>query len=276
MSRLPLRIGTTSYIKPADILPNVRFLGPQVDDIELVLFESEEASNLPDERTIEELTRLSEEHDLTYTVHFPLDIYPGSRDEKIREDAVSMLRRIVTLTEPLEPFGYVLHLTPDSYGPVPSDDLEAWLGALDRSLEQFLTTTAIDPSLICAETLSYPFELVYPLVLKHSLSVTLDIGHIWLMGYDSEEALDLLLERSRIYHLHGVNEGKDHLGLDEGDSSSIERFFERVVEQGKRDQKERVLTLEIFGEREWEASRSIVRQSHAMMSAHSGGAYGNH
>lgn len=276
MSDIPLRIGTTSYIKPADILPNVRFLGPQVDDIELVLFESEEASNLPDEQTIDELALLAKEHDLTYTVHFPLDIYPGSRDERTREAAVSMLRRIVTLTEPLEPFGYVLHLTPDSYGPVPSDDLEAWIEALDRSVGQFLSSTAIDSTLICAETLSYPFELVYPLVLKHNLSVTLDIGHIWLMGYDSEEAMDLLLERTRIYHLHGVSEGKDHLGLDEGDGPAIERFFERVVEQGRHDRKERVLTLEIFGQQEWEASRSIVSQSRAMMSAHSGGAYGNH
>jgi sugar phosphate isomerase/epimerase len=276
MRKAPLRIGTTSYIKPADIIPNVQYLGPQVDDIELVLFESEEASNLPDDHTIDELVRLARTHQLSYTVHFPLDIYPGSRDEQTRGAAVSMLKRIVTLTEPLDPFGYVLHLTPDSYGPVPSDDVPAWIEALDQSLHEILDSTAIDPTLICAETLSYPFELVHPLVEKHDLSVTLDIGHIWLMDFDSEAAMDLLLERTRIYHLHGVSEGKDHLGLDEGDGPVIERFLERVVCQGQRDQKERVLTLEVFGEREYEASRSIVQQSRAMMGAHSGGAYGNH
>ena len=43
------RIGATSYIIPADILPNVEYLAPQVDDVELVLFETDEyGSNLPD------------------------------------------------------------------------------------------------------------------------------------------------------------------------------------------------------------------------------------
>ena len=49
-SRGPMfRIGTTSYIIPADILPNVEYLAPQVDDVQLVLFETDAyGSNLPD------------------------------------------------------------------------------------------------------------------------------------------------------------------------------------------------------------------------------------
>ena len=44
------RIGTTSYIIPAGILPNVRHLAGRVSDIQLVLFETDEqGSNLPDE-----------------------------------------------------------------------------------------------------------------------------------------------------------------------------------------------------------------------------------
>ena len=42
---LPFRLGTTSYIIPADILPNVRYLADKVDDIELVLFEADDYSN---------------------------------------------------------------------------------------------------------------------------------------------------------------------------------------------------------------------------------------
>lgn len=42
------RLGSTSYVWPADILPKVRQLGPRVDDVELVLFEVEGNSNLPD------------------------------------------------------------------------------------------------------------------------------------------------------------------------------------------------------------------------------------
>ncbi len=272
----PIRIGTTSYIKPDDILPNVRYLAPLVDDIELVLFESAEASNLPDERTIRALASLAREHDLTYTVHFPLDIFPGSRDEEERVRATAMLTRIVSLTEALDPFAYVLHLTPDHYGVSPSHEVGAWLSALDRSLEEFLGSTKIEPSLICVETLSYPFDLVEPLVRRHALSVTLDIGHIWLMGYDSDEEARLLLPRSRICHLHGVAGGKDHLGLDEGDGEAIERFLQALVGQTERDGVERVLTLEVFSEREFDASLSFLAKSRAMMSQSGGGVYGNH
>ena len=82
MNEKKLRVGTTSYILPDDILPNVRHLAPLVDDVELVLFESEGMSNFPDGSTINELASLASEHDLSYTVHFPLDIYPGSQDRK--------------------------------------------------------------------------------------------------------------------------------------------------------------------------------------------------
>ncbi len=133
-----MRIGTTSYIiPPDDILPNVRYLADKVDDIELVLFESEEMSNLPDEKTIRELSLLGESHDLSYTVHFPLDIYPGSRDQQERSRFLRTIERIVTLTEPLNPFGYVLHLTPpESYGLVPSPpNPKRWTTCLIRVLK---------------------------------------------------------------------------------------------------------------------------------------------
>ena len=45
----PFRLGTTSYIIPNSILPNVRYLADKVKDIELVLFESDDGiSNFPD------------------------------------------------------------------------------------------------------------------------------------------------------------------------------------------------------------------------------------
>ena len=44
----PFRLGATSYILPADLVANAKFLAGKVDDIELVLFDLEEGqSNLP-------------------------------------------------------------------------------------------------------------------------------------------------------------------------------------------------------------------------------------
>jgi len=72
----PFRVGSTSYVYPDDILPNVRRLAADgdVDDIELILFEVDDgATNLPDLRTIDALCALAAQHRLTYSVHLPLD-----------------------------------------------------------------------------------------------------------------------------------------------------------------------------------------------------------
>ena len=65
MKRFPFRIGTTSYIIPEDILPNVVFLADLVDDIELVLFEVDNGpNNLPDKKVIAELVKIARQHQI--------------------------------------------------------------------------------------------------------------------------------------------------------------------------------------------------------------------
>ena len=105
MTNRGFRLGSTSYVYWDDILPNVRQLGPLVDDVELVLFESGELCNLPDQAVIIELQHQAVVHDLTYTVHLPLDlrIVPG-------DHSLVLARKIVDLTRPLAPFAYVVHL----------------------------------------------------------------------------------------------------------------------------------------------------------------------
>ena len=66
MQRFPFRLGTTSYILPDEIIPNVRHLAGKVEDIELVLFESEEFSNLPTEAELGILDGLARDHGMTY------------------------------------------------------------------------------------------------------------------------------------------------------------------------------------------------------------------
>ena len=260
-----MRIGTTSYIIPDDILPNVRYLAPLVDDIELVLFESEGEDNLPTKKVISALNDLAREHDLTYTVHFPLDVYPGSTDRKIREKSLDTYLKILDLTQDLDPFGYILHLTPELYGQTASPNIPVWLDCLDESLSRLLEKTSLSSKMFCAETLSYPFEVVEDLVKKHNLAVTLDIGHVWMMGYDAGASCSSLLANTRVCHLHGVDEkGKDHQSLDTGDPSLIEGFLAPLVQQ-EEDGEERVLTLEVFNQHDFLTSLSLLRQSRAMM-----------
>ena len=104
------RTGTTSYIIPADILPNVVYLAPQVDDVELVLFETDEyGSNLPDAGLHAQLGTLAEAHNLTYTVHLPLDLRLGAGCEASDLSLVKA-RRVIEATRDLNPYAYTVHL----------------------------------------------------------------------------------------------------------------------------------------------------------------------
>jgi len=107
--RFPFRFGTTSYIIPADIIPNVEFLKERVDDIELVLFESDEFSNLPSASDMKKLAALAAESALTYSVHMPLDTYLGHIDRVERERSIGNCLKIMELTRDLPKSAYVVH-----------------------------------------------------------------------------------------------------------------------------------------------------------------------
>ena len=104
------RVGTTSYILPDDILPNVEYLAPRVDDIQLVLFETDEyGSNLPDAALRRRLIAQAQQHNLTYTVHLPLDLRLGDGGAATDLSLVKA-RRVIEATRDLHPHAYTLHL----------------------------------------------------------------------------------------------------------------------------------------------------------------------
>ena len=255
----PWRLGTTSYILPADLSANVRFLAPRMDDVELVLFESVEfGSNVPGPEVVADLADVAAEHGLTYTIHLPTHVRPGSPRASERTLAVDTWNRVVERTEPLEPFGYVLHLEGDQPGAVPSSDVPAWLENLERSLEAWVGAGGIQPRSICVETLGYPFDLVWPLVRRWGLAVTLDIGHVWVMGFDAEAAVQTLLPHARIVHLHGVDGvgGEDHQGLEVTDPDLLRAFLTSL----SRQPGDRVVTLEVFCQEHLESSLGVLER----------------
>jgi len=96
----PFKIGTTSYIYPDHIIPNVKMLAPYLDEIELLLFESN-LDNLPTSQEINELALLAEQFDLTYNVHLPIDISLTDIDPIARSKSVNITFPVVKLKPPL-------------------------------------------------------------------------------------------------------------------------------------------------------------------------------
>ncbi|HVO83250.1 MAG TPA: cobamide remodeling phosphodiesterase CbiR [Syntrophobacteria bacterium] len=253
----PFRLGTTSYIYAAEILPNVRSLKGKVEDIEIVLFESDEVSNYPSRQEREELAAIGQQNRLSYTVHLPLDVLLGDPRPRVRQRSVDTCLRAIEATAGLRPHGYIVH-----FQGLPTDDHgrwlnEAWLTRLDQSVGQLLGHLDY-PQLLCAETLSYPFHLVEELIERRDLSICLDVGHIILYDQPLELYLRRYLSRTRVIHLHGNSGGRDHLDLGHVPAATLELVFTSLATLPKVD--DLVVTLEIFSEKDLEISRLAVEK----------------
>ena len=260
MNRFPFRLGTSSYIIPDDILPNARYLAGKVEDVELVLFESDEFSNLPSPEVIRELVVLAAEHDLTYSVHLPLDVYLGNPSRAERERSVGKCRRIIDLTEALPKSAFVMHFEAGKGVDINvfSDAERAlFVESLADSARMLLYGCGHPPEMFCAENLNYPFELVWPVIEQFGFSVTLDVGHLEFYGFPTADYLARYLPRAKVLHMHGTTEGRDHNSLAFMRPEALDMVVEALR---KADGPPKVFTLEIFSEADFLSScKSLER-----------------
>ena len=211
----PFRLGTTSFIFPADYTTNVRQLAPLVDEIELLLFESR---NLPPVDEIGYLVESGREHGITYNVHLPMDIHLGGETKAIRNQAVDAVVRTLARVAPLSPTTHTLHLAFDHSDQLPGT-VSRWQHRCVDSVTEVLRRSGISPDRISIETLDYdPFWLT-AIVEALDLAVCVDVGHVILYGFDLRQVLDSFADRTSILHLHGVSDGRDHLALTQLDPS---------------------------------------------------------
>ena len=259
-NRLPFRLGTTSYIWPDDILPNVVQLAPLVDDIELVLFESDEyGSNLPGKDVTAELGRLALAHDLTYTVHLPLDLHlignavQGGDDDSVRNLSLEKARRVIERTQVLDPFAYIVHLDGKAIqNGAEAELLARWQSQAARSLEQ-VAAWAGDAQRVCVENLeNYDAEAFAPALDAVPVSRCVDIGHFWRQGLDPLPHLHEWQARTRVIHIHGIGE-RDHKSLAEMPFGLLDPVIHHLMEKMRG-----VVTMEVFGVDDFFSSKAAL------------------
>jgi sugar phosphate isomerase/epimerase len=224
----PFRLGTTSFIYPDHYTPNVKHLGSYLDEIELLMFESVLPESLPESGEIKELARLAKDLDVTYNVHLPTDVSFGHPDEQKRLAAVDTIKKVIDLTAILSPSTCTLHLPYDR----PSRDTEtvaAWQRLVHESVGH-LMDKGVPGRLISIETLDYPFDWVKPIIVDFDLSVCLDLGHLMIYGYDMASAFEQYADRTAVIHLHGVEDGQDHIALDRLSAKQIAAVM-RILQQ---------------------------------------------
>ena len=251
------RIGTTSYIIPDDILPNVRFLAGQVQDVELVLFEVDDGpNNLPTPETIGALRDLAAGHDLSYTVHLPLDLRLAGPDG---EQHLSLVKahKVIERTRMLDPWAYVLHLDGHEFMQKPaSAGLETWQAQAARALE-LVGNWAGGLERLAVENLdNYPPEFWSPVLERVPASRCIDIGHLWKDGIDPIPFLEQHIDRARVLHIHGTGT-RDHQSLARMSSAQLDAVLALLIRKAYRG----VMTMEVFGEEDFRSSMQSVEES---------------
>ncbi len=276
----PFRLGTTSYIIPDDILPNVRYLADKAQDVELVLFEVDQgASNLPTPEVVGELAALAQAHALTYTVHLPLDLRLGADGDEGHTSLVKA-RAVIERTRALNPWAYVLHLdgrdllpalpSPTSgaqaragaacaplrgVGAPAPEAAAAWQNQAVRALE-LAAGWAGGPDRLAVENLErYPLDFWTPVLERVPVSRCVDIGHLWLDHHDPLPFLQAALPRTRVVHLHGVAR-RDHQSLSHMPPEKLNPVMDYLCEAFTG-----VVTLEVFSEADFQSSLAALKAS---------------
>ena len=207
----PFKVGTTSFIYPDSYVQNVKMLAPYLDEIELILFEST-PNSLPSKHEIKELFTLSNQYDVSYNIHLPLDISLGAPESSTRHFAVETIKQVMNLTAALSPTSYTLHL-PCGESDFESEQLKRWKERTYQSMDT-LCSFGFNCRILSIETLNYPLEWVEEILTDFNLSVCMDLGHLILYGLDMKDVFNRYKNITSIIHLHGANKSRDHQPLD--------------------------------------------------------------
>lgn len=260
---LPFRLGTTSYIIPDDILPNVRWLAGQVQDIELVLFELDDGlSNLPAPQVIDELLILASTYDLSFTVHLPLDLRLGEEGEP-QHLSLCKAQKVIDCTLPLQPKAYVLHLDGKEVRTgVSAGELKSWQRRAVRALEIAAGWAGGVERLAVENLEGYPLDFLDAILEQSGVSCCVDIGHLWLENRDPLLFLERWLSRTCVIHLHGQAE-RDHRAL----SFVAPHKLDAVLRLLLGAQYDGVVTVEVFSEEDFRLSMNALRASFERLQA---------
>jgi len=251
----PFRIGCTSYVFPDDIVPNVEKMGPLIDDVEIVLFESPSyGSNLPDSHVIQSLKQLQDAYGLSYTIHFPIDKKAGSNSKEEREELLDTIVKIKDLTNDIKPYGYLLHLEGLTFDATDEERM-IWREHIDLFCCRIHEAFGGLSDRICIENLAYPPEWYDDIVKRYGFSFCIDVGHLWFYNQNWEEYVLRMLPTTKVIHLHGVTPERDHKSLRMHAYEQLSTLYDKYLRQYNE-----IVTLELFSKEDTFESLELLCQ----------------
>jgi len=201
-------------------------------------------NNLPFAEVIEELSRIAQQHDITYTVHLPLDLKLGE-DGSEQDRSLIKAKRVIDCTRGLYPWAYVLHLDGRSVRTSTEAGLiRRWQDQAVRALELVAEWAGGAEKLAVENLETYPLDFIQPVLERIPVSRCVDVGHLWLDGHYPIPYLEEALPRTRVVHIHGIAE-RDHRSLAYMPQEKVSQVWEELIRANYMG----VLTLEIFPRR---------------------------
>ena len=247
--QLPFSVGTTSFVLFDHALPNVEWLAGKVDDIQLLLLEPD--GDLPSAADIERMKAVAALYGLSFTVHLPNLMAAGSNDAQ--RAAVDAAARLMALSAPLDPFGWVVHLDPGV--PEPGPDRDRWIERGADSVVRLARAFGGDVAKVRVEN-QQARDLApnRDVAAASGCRLCLDLGHVLAAGADPFAAVDAHLPEADHLHVHGVAD-RDHRALEH--FPDLGRLVERLVACDFAG----VFTIEVFGQDPFERSMAALRRA---------------
>jgi sugar phosphate isomerase/epimerase len=190
---------------------------------------------------------------VSFNVHLPIDIFLGDKNEEVRFRGISVFKKVIERTLCLKPSLYTLHFDLRDKSGQEETDIEAWRKRILRSAKE-MTGCGIEPKRISIESLSYPFEWIEDIVREFGFSICLDIGHMLIYSQDIPRYLEKYLPQTSIIHLHGVENGVDHLGIDRLNGKIVDLILSKL--QGFTG----ILSVEVFSFDDLKNSLEVLEQ----------------
>jgi hypothetical protein len=221
-NNLPWKIAAPSFIWPTRVGENCRLLAPLVQEVGIVLFETQGSL----EYTQKDLPLELKDLGLDYHVHLPLDLPWEQGSSVLNAQVKGILEKIAFLN----PWGYVLHPPPELHDF--KDFLRAWRG------------WGLDSSALLLENIEgHDLSPLWKEVEEQKCSICLDLGH--LLVYEQEKILEYpnLWPKVQLLHIYAPSGGHKHHSLAKLDSYG-QKVLQRILNSVKKDC---TVLLEVFG-----------------------------
>ena len=255
----PFYSGTTSYLYPFEtdnLTRNVDLISEAVDVIQLLFFGKNYLDELITEASLETLKIIQTEKKIKYCIHLPTDFDLMNPQKNNLTETLACIQKILAACKELHVDYFILHMDRCENFTYPEIlwDIKAKKQFSDH-LKAISSLFSDNPHRLCIENTAFSLECVKEEIIEHNVSVCCDTGHLMLKGLSFEPMYRQFQDRCPVLHIHGVQNGKDHIALTQ---SSPE--YQKALQSLLKNYRGSVI-LEVFNEKDFIDSALWMRQT---------------